>query len=73
MKEGIEDISVARQPMYTSDLRWKGLAWDSVMESFMDKVEVVSEVGRVLKLCLKHLNLLRNNSVNIITMKIYNL
>lgn len=45
--KGIEDIELARQPMYTSapEMERSGMGF-SVMESFMDKVEVFSEVGK---------------------------
>lgn len=44
---GIEDVDRARQPMYTSkpDMERSGLGF-TVMESFMDKVEVESKPGR---------------------------
>ena len=44
--KGIEDIEKAREPMYTSKPQCErsGLGF-SVMESFMDKVEVESHVG----------------------------
>jgi len=45
--KGIEDIEKARQPMYTSrpDMERSGMGF-TVMESFMDRVDVVSEVGK---------------------------
>lgn len=45
--KGIEDIQRARQPMFTSrpDMERSGMGF-TVMESFMDRVEILSEVGR---------------------------
>ncbi len=45
--QGIPDVNQARQPMYTSkpEMERSGMGF-TVMESFMDKVEVVSEVGK---------------------------
>lgn len=45
--KGIENIELARQPMYTSapEMERSGMGF-TVMESFMDKVEVISEVGK---------------------------
>ncbi|NLM58504.1 MAG: anti-sigma F factor [Clostridium sp.] len=45
--KGIEDIEQARQPMYTSkpEMERSGMGF-TVMESFMDEVEVISEVGK---------------------------
>lgn len=45
--QGISDVTLAMQPMYTSkpEMERSGMGF-TVMESFMDKVEVVSEVGR---------------------------
>lgn len=44
---GIEDVEMAMQPLYTSapELERSGLGF-TVMESFMDSVEVDSKVGR---------------------------
>ena len=44
---GIEDIELARQPLYTSkpELERSGMGF-TVMESFMDKVNVFSEPGK---------------------------
>lgn len=42
---GIADITQARQPAYTSDPERMGLGF-VFMESFMDKVEIWSEVGK---------------------------
>lgn len=51
--KGIEDVSLARQPMYTSrpDMERSGMGF-TVMESFMDKVEVISEVGKGTKVIM---------------------
>lgn len=45
--KGIEDIELARQPLYTSrpELERSGMGF-TVMESFMDRVEIASEVGK---------------------------
>ena len=45
--KGIEDIEMARQPLYTSkpEMERSGMGF-TVMESFMDKVEIASEVGQ---------------------------
>jgi stage II sporulation protein AB (anti-sigma F factor) len=45
--KGIEDIELARQPLYTSrpDMERSGMGF-TVMESFMNKVEVVSSQGK---------------------------
>lgn len=44
---GIEDIEMARQPLFTTkpDMERSGMGF-TVMESFMDRVEVVSEPGK---------------------------
>ncbi len=51
---GIEDIELARQPLYTSrpEMERSGMGF-TVMESFMDSVEVVSEPGRGTTVLLK--------------------
>ena len=51
--KGIEDISVARQPMYTSrpEMERSGMGF-TVMESFMDKIEIKSEVGKGTKVVM---------------------
>lgn len=51
--EGISDIDLARQPMYTSkpEMERSGMGF-TVMESFMDRVVVVSEVGRGTKVSM---------------------
>jgi stage II sporulation protein AB (anti-sigma F factor) len=45
--KGIEDIDLAKQPLYTSkpEMERSGMGF-TVMESFMDEVEVVSEPGK---------------------------
>lgn len=45
--KGIEDIELARQPLYTSkpELERSGMGF-TVMESFMDKVEIISEKNK---------------------------
>lgn len=50
---GIEDIEMARQPMYTSkpELERSGMGF-SFMESFMDEVEVTSVVGEGTKVIM---------------------
>lgn len=44
--KGIEDIALARQPLYTSrpDMERSGMGF-TVMESFMDRVDVISSPG----------------------------
>ena len=44
--KGIDNVDVARQPLYTSrpDLERSGMGF-TVMETFMDELKVVSEVG----------------------------
>jgi len=51
--QGISDVNLARQPMYTSkpDMERSGMGF-TVMESFMDKVDVVSEVGKGTKVSM---------------------
>lgn len=43
---GIENVELARQPLYTSrpEMERSGMGF-TVMESFMDRVEVISQVG----------------------------
>lgn len=45
--KGIEDVETARQPLYTSkpELERSGMGF-TVMETFMDSVEVFSELGK---------------------------
>lgn len=44
---GIEDVALARQPLYTSrpEMERSGMGF-TVMESFMDRVDVVSSPGK---------------------------
>jgi len=44
--KGIEDVELARQPLYTSkpELERSGMGF-TVMETFMDKVEVITKPG----------------------------
>lgn len=51
---GIDDIVVAREPLYTSrpDLERSGMGF-TVMETFMDSLEVVSEKGKGTKVVMK--------------------
>lgn len=50
---GISDVNLARQPMYTSkpEMERSGMGF-TVMESFMDRVEVISEVGKGTKVSM---------------------
>ncbi|MBQ9429114.1 MAG: anti-sigma F factor [Clostridia bacterium] len=50
---GIEDINLARTPLYTTDKSGErsGMGF-SVMESFMDKVTLASAVGRYTRVVL---------------------
>ena len=52
--KGIEDINVAREPLYTSkpDLERSGMGF-TIMESFMDEVRVESIVGMGTKISMK--------------------
>lgn len=45
--KGIDNIELARQPLYTSkpEMERSGMGF-TVMESFMDKIEVISEPGK---------------------------
>ncbi|MDF2523319.1 MAG: anti-sigma factor [Clostridiales bacterium] len=45
--KGIDDIELARQPLYTSkpEMERSGMGF-TVMESFMDRIEVTSEPGK---------------------------
>ncbi|NSW91681.1 MAG: anti-sigma F factor [Firmicutes bacterium] len=45
--KGIENVDLARQPLYTSkpEMERSGMGF-TVMETFMDKVEVITEVGK---------------------------
>lgn len=51
---GIEDIEKAKEPLYTSrpDLERSGMGF-TVMESFMDSLEVDSEKGKGTKVVIK--------------------
>lgn len=51
---GIEDIELARQPLYTSrpDLERSGMGF-TVMETFMDSLQVNSERGKGTKIIMK--------------------
>jgi len=51
--KGIEDIEMARQPLYTSkpELERSGMGF-TVMEAFMDKVDVFSEPGKGTKVVM---------------------
>ena len=52
--KGIQDIDQAMEPLYTSrpDLERSGMGF-TVMESFMDNLEVVSEDGKGTKVIMK--------------------
>ena len=52
--KGIEDIEKAKEPLYTSrpDLERSGMGF-TVMETFMDSMEVFSEKGKGTKVVLK--------------------
>ncbi|MCX7950724.1 MAG: anti-sigma F factor [Clostridiales bacterium] len=49
--KGIEDVELARQPLYTSrpELERSGMGF-TVMETFMDSLEVESEIGKGTKI-----------------------
>lgn len=51
--KGIEDIDKAREPLYTSkpELERSGMGF-TVMETFMDVVEVYSEIGKGTKISM---------------------
>ncbi|MDP4179380.1 MAG: anti-sigma F factor [Bacillota bacterium] len=51
---GIEDVEAAMQPLYTSrpDLERSGMGF-TVMESFMDKLDVESKIGKGTKVIMK--------------------
>jgi stage II sporulation protein AB (anti-sigma F factor) len=51
--KGIEDIELARQPLYTSkpELERSGMGF-TVMESFMDKIEIISKPGEGTKVIM---------------------
>lgn len=52
--KGIENIEQARQPLYTSkpEMERSGMGF-TVMESFMDSVEVISEPGKGTAVCMR--------------------
>jgi len=52
--KGIEDIELARQPLYTSkpELERSGMGF-TVMETFMDKIEVLSNKNNGTKIIMK--------------------
>jgi stage II sporulation protein AB (anti-sigma F factor) len=52
--KGIEDVNLARQPLYTSkpELERSGMGF-TVMESFMDSLEVESEIGKGTRVVMK--------------------
>ncbi|CAH2716388.1 Anti-sigma F factor [Neobacillus rhizosphaerae] len=55
---GIEDVEEARQPLFTTkpDLERSGMGF-TIMENFMDEVEVLTQPGRGTEVRLrKHLN-----------------
>ena len=51
--KGIEDIAKAREPLFTSraDMERSGMGF-TVMESFMDEIEVYSEAGKGTKIIM---------------------
>ena len=52
--KGIEDISLAKQPLYTTkpNLERSGMGF-TIMESFMDEIEIESIVGMGTKVTMK--------------------
>lgn len=52
--KGIEDISLAKQPLYTTkpNLERSGMGF-TIMESFMDKIEIESILGLGTKVTMK--------------------
>ncbi len=57
--KGIEDVSLAMQPLYTSkpELERSGMGF-TIMENFMDSIEVITGVGKGTKIRMtKHLTL----------------
>ena len=52
--KGIEDVEKARQPLYTSkpELERSGMGF-TVMEAFMDQVDVISELGKGTTVIMK--------------------
>ena len=65
--KGIEDVEQARQPLYTSkpELERSGMGF-TVMETFMDEVEVYSEEGKgtVVIMRKKFASLAKEQGVN---------
>jgi len=59
--KGIEDVELARQPLYTSkpELERSGMGF-TVMETFMDEVEVISAPGQGTK--VKMIKYIRNDA-----------
>ena len=56
--KGMEDVTLARQPLYTSkpELERSGMGF-TVMETFMDEIEVSSALGQGTKVrMIKHIN-----------------
>lgn len=56
--KGIEDIEQAREPLYTSkpEMERSGMGF-TVMEAFMDEIQVISNLGEGTKICmLKKIN-----------------
>lgn len=51
---GIENVELARQPLYTSrpDLERSGMGF-TVMEAFMDSLEVISQKGKGTRVTMK--------------------
>lgn len=51
--KGIEDIQKAREPLYTSKphMERSGMGF-TVMEMFMDQVEIISKIGEGTKICM---------------------
>ncbi|MFC4078159.1 anti-sigma F factor [Salinithrix halophila] len=63
---GIDDVEEARQPLYTSkpELERSGMGF-TIMENFMDEVEIVSQAGkgtrvRLVKVLKTHQHTIRN-------------
>lgn len=52
--KGIENVELARQPLYTSkpELERSGMGF-TVMETFMDEVIIFSEIGKGTKIIMK--------------------
>ena len=59
--KGIEDVSLAKQPLYTTkpNLERSGMGF-TIMESFMDEVEIESIVGLGTKVTMK--KIIKSNS-----------